>query len=159
MLLLLCRHADAGVPDPSRWPGDADRPLTDLGRATQRAMSQRVADAGMSPTVIVSSPLLRARQTAQVIAEVCGVTAPIEIAEALAQTPDIDGVSEAVAGVASAPIIALTGHSPGMDELASLLLTGARNNLHTQFSKSAIMAIRTDAVKVGAGELVAFFQP
>jgi phosphohistidine phosphatase len=159
MLLLLARHADAGVPDPSRWPGDADRPLTDLGSSTQRTISERVRDAGWSPKVILSSPLLRARQTAEIIAEVCGVSAPLVIADALAQTPDINAVSDAVAPVAGEPIVALAGHSPWMDELASLLLTGTRETLRTQFSKSAIMVIRTDSVAASAGELVALLQP
>jgi phosphohistidine phosphatase len=159
MLLLLARHADAGVSDPARWPDDADRPLTELGRATQRRISERVGDAGWSPAVIVSSPLLRARQTAEIIAEVCGVSAPLVIAEALADTPDVDAVANVIASVGSEPIVALTGHSPWMDELASLLLVGEREALRTQFSKSAIMGIRTESIAAGAGELLAFLQP
>ena len=159
MLLLLARHAGAGVSDHARWPDDSDRPLTDLGRATQRVMSQRVLDAGWAPAVIVSSPLLRARQTAEIIAEVCAVAAPIVIADALAQTPDLDAVARAIAPVADAPIVALTGHSPWHDELASLLLAGKRDTLRTEFSKSAIMVIRVESIAAGEGELVAFFQP
>ena len=74
MLLLLARHADAGVSDHSRWPDDGDRPLTDLGRTTQHVMAQRLVDASLSPDAIVTSPLLRARQTAEIIANVCGVS-------------------------------------------------------------------------------------
>jgi phosphohistidine phosphatase len=159
VLLLLARHADAGVPDPARWPGDADRPLTDLGRETQRRMSERLRDAGWSPTVVVSSPLLRARQTAEIIASVCSVSRPLVVTDALAQTPDIGAVAEAVAPVAGEPSIALTGHSPWMDELASLLLTGEREALRTQFSKSAIMVVRAEAIAPASGELVAFLQP
>jgi phosphohistidine phosphatase len=159
MLLLLARHADAGVPDPARWPGDADRPLTDLGRATQRTMRERVRAAGWSPTVIVSSPLLRARQTAEIIAQVCRVVSPTIIADALAAPPDVRALSDAVARAAGTDIIALTGHSPWLDELASMLLVGNSAGLRTQFSKSAVMVIRADEVIAGAGELVAFLQP
>jgi hypothetical protein len=46
-----------------------------------------------------------------------------------------------------------------MDELASLLLTGEREALRTQFSKSAIMVVRAEAIAPASGELVAFLQP
>jgi phosphohistidine phosphatase len=159
VLLLLARHADAGVPDPARWPGDADRPLTDLGRATQRAAAQRLVDGGMAPSAIVSSPLLRARQTAEIIAEVCSVTAPIALADALAATPNVSAIAKAVAPFADSEVVALTGHSPWMDEFASLLLVGSTDGLRTEFSKSAVMAIRIDAISPGTGQLVAFLQP
>ncbi len=158
MLLLLARHADAGVSDALRWPDDGDRPLTDLGRATQRAIAQRLADAELSPSLIVSSPLLRARQTAEIIADVCRVAAPIVIADALATTPDIVVVAKALAPHSDAPVIALTGHSPWLDELASLLLVGTQD-LRTEFSKSAVMVIRAEKAAAGAGELLAFLQP
>ena len=159
MLLLLARHADAGVSDHSRWPDDGDRPLTDLGRATQHVMAQRLVDAALSPAAIVSSPLLRARQTAEIIASVCGMSAPIILDDALASEPDLARVSKALAAASDVEIVALTGHSPWLDELASLLLAGSRDGLRSQFSKSAVMVIRTDAIEAGAGELVAFFQP
>jgi phosphohistidine phosphatase len=167
VLLLLARHADAGVPDPLRWPGDADRPLTDLGRETQRRVSERLRDAGWSPTVVVSSPLLRARQTAEIIADVCGVNAPIMMAEALAdrsvpsehQQPDVNRLADEIGARSPADVVALVGHTPSLDELASLLLTGSPDTLSIDFSKSAIMVVRAEAIAPAAGELVAFLQP
>jgi phosphohistidine phosphatase SixA len=66
---------------------------------------------------------------------------------------------KAIVPVSGEPIVALTGHSPWLDELASLLLTGARDTLRMQFSKSAVMVLHADSIAPGAGELVAFLQP
>jgi len=59
MRLLIVRHAEAA-------PGDPDelRPLTAAGREHARALGQRLRDAGFSPDAVVTSPLLRARETA-----------------------------------------------------------------------------------------------
>jgi phosphohistidine phosphatase SixA len=60
MQLLLLRHADAGVPDPAKWPGDSERPLTDAGRAAQRGVAERLRASGLSLDTLYTSPLLRA---------------------------------------------------------------------------------------------------
>ncbi len=159
MLLLLARHADAGVSDRSRWPDDGDRPLTDLGRATQRAMGLSLIGAGFSPAAVLSSSILRARQTAEVIHEVCRVATPVVFSDALIKPSDLDAIAPEVAPFTDAPVVALVGHSPSMEEITSLLLVGSRDGLRTQFSKSAVMVIRTDGIAPGAGELVAFLQP
>src|SRR3954462_11506561 len=66
--LFVVRHAEAA-------PGDPDelRPLTDGGRAAARALADRFA--GRDLDAVLSSPLLRARETAEAIARAAGVTA------------------------------------------------------------------------------------
>lgn len=64
MNLYLIRHADAG--DPRAWGGDdADRPLTDLGRAQARALGATFRRAGIGVEAAVASTYLRARETAE----------------------------------------------------------------------------------------------
>ena len=67
MRLFLVRHAEAA-------PGEPDelRPLTPAGRAVARALGERLAPE--HPTAVVSSPLLRARETAEQIARAAGLT-------------------------------------------------------------------------------------
>jgi phosphohistidine phosphatase len=59
MRLLIVRHAEAA-------PGEPDelRPLTPAGRASARALGRRLRDDGIAPDAVVTSPLLRARETA-----------------------------------------------------------------------------------------------
>jgi phosphohistidine phosphatase len=64
MNLYIIRHADAGNRDD--WTGDdADRPLTDLGHKQARALGEALRHRGISFGAVVSSPMLRAKQTAE----------------------------------------------------------------------------------------------
>ncbi|MEX1296324.1 MAG: histidine phosphatase family protein [Candidatus Limnocylindrales bacterium] len=69
----LLRHAHAG--DAFEWIGDDDlRPLTRKGRQQAERLGAFLEAHGIRPDVIVSSPLVRARQTAEIVAEALGMT-------------------------------------------------------------------------------------
>jgi phosphohistidine phosphatase SixA len=112
MRLFVVRHAAAA-------PGDPDelRPLTDDGRAAARALGARLAAEQID--VIVSSPLLRARETADAIAR--AATAPVDVDERLAPGATADDVREAVAGRGTT--VVTVGHQPDCGEIV-LALTG-----------------------------------
>ena len=114
MRLFVVRHAEAA-------PGDPDelRPLTDAGRAAARALGDRLA--GEAVDAVLSSPLLRARETAEAIARAAGLEA--EADERLAPGADADDVREAVAG--RGEVIVAVGHQPDCSEIV-LALTGER---------------------------------
>ena len=73
MLLLLVRHADAGERDPARWPDDTLRPLTEKGRKVQGEVMKALRDAGVAPEVVLTSPWLRAVQTAELLTQGLGI--------------------------------------------------------------------------------------
>jgi phosphohistidine phosphatase len=158
MLLLLLRHADAGVSDPAKWPDDGERPLTDVGRETQRRVSEALHRSGIKLDALYSSPLLRARQTASIVGEVFG-TKTIDVCDALALKPDLAKIRACIGGGRDVQTVGLTGHSPWMDETASLLLGGAADAISIDFQKSGAMVIRADAIAAGAGQLIAFITP
>jgi phosphohistidine phosphatase len=110
--LFVVRHAEAA-------PGDPDelRPLTDAGRSTARALGARFADAGVE--AVLTSPLLRARETADAIGRAIGVEPTAD--ERLAPGATVDGVREAASG-RGATIVAV-GHQPDCGEIV-LALTG-----------------------------------
>lgn len=114
MRLFVVRHAEAA-------PGDPDelRPLTDAGRAVARALGDRLAEYGID--AVLSSPLLRARETAEAIARAAGLEA--EPDERLAPGADADLVREAVAG--RGETVVTVGHQPDCSEIV-LALTGER---------------------------------
>ena len=69
----LLRHAHAG--DAFEWIGDDDlRPLTKKGRRQSERLGAFLETHGVRPDVIVTSPLVRARQTAEIVAEALGMT-------------------------------------------------------------------------------------
>jgi phosphohistidine phosphatase SixA len=112
--LFVVRHAEAA-------PGEPDelRPLTDAGRAAARALGDRLAEYDVE--AVLSSPLLRARETAEAIARAAGLVA--EPDERLAPGADADAVREAVAG--RGDTVAAVGHQPDCSEIV-LALTGER---------------------------------
>ena len=112
MRLVIVRHAEAA-------PGDPDelRPLTAAGRDAARALGERLARESID--VILTSPLLRARETAEAIAGTS--RAPVEIDERLAPGATAAATKEAVSG--RGETVVTVGHQPDCSEIV-LELTG-----------------------------------
>jgi phosphohistidine phosphatase len=104
--LFVVRHAEAA-------PGEPDelRPLTAAGRDTARALGARLAPA--QPQAILSSPLLRARETAEQIARAAGVET--EPDERLAPGANADAVREAISDRGDTVVV--VGHQPDCSEI------------------------------------------
>jgi phosphohistidine phosphatase len=112
MQLFLVRHAEAA-------PGEPDelRTLTEAGRAVARAVGEQLRSE--HPDAVVSSPLLRARETAEEIARAAGLVA--EVDERLAPGADGDIVRAVIEGRGEAVVV--VGHQPDCSE-AIFMLTG-----------------------------------
>ena len=115
MLVYLCRHAEAA-------PGDPDelRELTATGRRQALELGERLAALSDPPAAVVASPLLRARQTAEALADATGV--PLRVEPRLAPGATLDELREALSGCDSP--VATVGHQPDCSEIA-LALTGS----------------------------------
>ncbi|HLF00157.1 MAG TPA: histidine phosphatase family protein [Gaiellaceae bacterium] len=115
MRLFLVRHAHAG-------PGDPDdlRPLSGRGRGEAEALGARLSSHATPPRLVLSSPLLRARQTAEAVAESTG--AELRTDERLAPGATADDVRAAVSGTEGP--VAVIGHQPDCSEIA-VALTGS----------------------------------
>ena len=115
MQLVIVRHAEAA-------PGDPDelRPLTPRGREDARALGRRLREEGMQPDAIVSSPLLRARETARELArETDAKPAPDD---RLAPGATADDVRAAVAGRGDTVVV--VGHQPDCGRITASLTGG-----------------------------------
>ena len=76
MELVLMRHAIAEERS-DRWPDDGKRPLTKEGERKHRAVSEALRRMGVTFDEILSSPLVRARQTAEITARAYGWSRPV----------------------------------------------------------------------------------
>ena len=159
MLLLLNRHAHAGARDPAQWPDDHDRPLTEKGRKVQRDVARFLRKHDLTPHLVLTSPWARAVQTAEILVEVARVGAPPVPCEPLAAEPDLIRLQDFVGNQPGKAIVAMVGHSPWMEGLASLLLVGARADIRIDFPKSGVMGIQLERLEPGAGELRLFLRP
>ena len=110
MRLIVVRHAEAA-------PGEPDelRALTPAGRAAARELGARLAE--QRPDAVVSSPLLRARETAAPIAAAAGVEA--EPDDRLAPGATVDDVRQVVGGRGETVVV--VGHEPDCGEIVHAL--------------------------------------
>ncbi len=115
MLVYLVRHAHAAAGEP-----DELRPLTETGREQARALGERFATLEPRPELVLSSPLLRARETAAAIAKATG--AELRVDERLAPGATAAALAQAVAG-AREPVVAV-GHQPDCSEIAAAVTGG-----------------------------------
>ncbi len=68
MELYIVRHAWAGHFGDPQWPDDTKRPLTEKGKKRFAVMADILVERGVEPTLIAASPMLRCRQTADILA-------------------------------------------------------------------------------------------
>ena len=115
MRLYLVRHAEAA-------PGEPDelRPLTPVGREQARALGKRLFSEDAVPAVILTSPLLRARETGGEIARSFDVESIPD--ERLAPGATAEDVREAVEGRGDQVIV--VGHQPDCGQIAAELTGG-----------------------------------
>jgi phosphohistidine phosphatase len=140
--LYLIRHgiaADRG----EAWPDDAKRPLTQKGSARLRRTADALDALGVAFDQIVTSPLVRCRQTADVLAERLGAKASIAVSDALAPGGTTAQAIEELGKHARRKRIAIVGHEPGIGELAAKLV-GARSAL--EFKKGAVCRIDVETL-------------
>jgi phosphohistidine phosphatase len=119
--LHLLRHAHAG--DPDAWSGDdALRPLTRKGRRQCELLGAFLDARGIRPDVIVSSPKIRASQTAELVAATLGMTVRVDdrLASGFGRRELLDLLDELGA---REPM--LVGHDPDLTELLGYLVDAA----------------------------------
>ena len=124
MNVIFIRHADCEAAGPE---GDAGRRLTDEGRAQARTTAKALQKLGLQFKLILSSPLVRALQTAEVIAEV-HANAKVSAANCLMPSEQfqVDPVKSKLAELVAEglPSVALVGHAPSLDQCIGQLVAG-----------------------------------
>jgi phosphohistidine phosphatase len=113
--LVIVRHAEAASGEP-----DELRPLTAAGRDTARVLGKRLADDGLVPDAVLTSPLLRARETAQELARPAGLEP--EPDERLAPGATAEAVRAAAEERGQTVIV--VGHQPDCSRIAAALSGG-----------------------------------
>lgn len=128
--LTIVRHAKSSWKDSTLT--DRERPLNKRGERDAPIMGQRINDAGIRPSLILSSPATRAWSTARVIAQ--QISYPVEFLQRednlyLASVDDmLDVIVAQDDGFNS---LMLVGHNPGLTSFANYLVPGLTSNLPT----------------------------
>jgi phosphohistidine phosphatase len=129
-ILTLVRHAKSSWKDGSL--SDRERPLNKRGKRDAPVMGKRVVEAGIRPSLIISSPAVRAWTTAKIFAN--ALTYPVEFLQRedglyLASLDNLlDAIATQDAGFNSLMLIA---HNPGLTDFANYLVPGLTSNVPT----------------------------
>jgi phosphohistidine phosphatase len=145
--LCFLRHAQAA--DRETWDRpDEERPLTEKGRRQAERLGRLLAAAGFAPDAVITSPLVRARETAEIVAGLVGVGVLAEprLGEPL-DLATLDAILDD-AGSPRRPIV--VGHDPDFSELVTELVGGAPIFMR----KGALARMDVERpLEPGAGEL------
>lgn len=141
MHLWVVRHAIAAPALPGQ--SDEDRPLTPEGRAAFLPMVESLARQPIRPTAVLCSPLVRARQTAELLAPALGC--PLHLCEQLAEAPGAE-----LLALIGAQDVALVGHEPWVSQLTAWLVFGRKElGERLPFERGAVACLLGRPVPAG----------
>jgi phosphohistidine phosphatase len=147
MLLHLLRHADAG--DPMRYDGpDAARPLSDKGRSQAKRLGKFLDGIKFDGGPFITSPKVRAAQTAEAVAKPLG--AKVIVDERLAEALTLETIDAILTAAKDPGRPVLVGHDPDFSEIVAVLCGAAGVTMR----KGALARIEVERpLRAGAGTL------
>ena len=159
MRVILMRHGEAGDADAGRWPDDRERPLSDEGRAEHPVVTRALRQMGVRFDRLLSSPLVRARQTAEITREGYGGAPAIELTDALGDRATLEDLVTRLGRCERDGRMLCVGHEPLLSRFAAVLISGtARPQI--ELRKSGVIAIDCPGHPApGAGTLVFHLRP
>jgi len=126
MNLFILRHGIAAEPDAPGIKTDAERPLVAKGEQRLRAAAAAMKKMGLSFDVIISSPYLRAKQTAEIVAKHFKLQKKLEFSDDLIPGGNPQALIRQLNGLKPAPEnILLIGHEPYLSRFIALLSSGS----------------------------------
>ncbi len=142
MRLLILRH---GIADHPGWTGpDTERPLNQEGVESMQKGARRLAKLGIEPGLILYSPLLRCKQTAEMVAAALDAGDRLKVDNRLEPGFSVGALLELVRENSAASELMFVCHSPDCDEVVRALVGGV--SLH--LGKGAVAAVDLDQATV-----------
>ncbi|HJZ87547.1 MAG TPA: histidine phosphatase family protein [Polyangia bacterium] len=154
MKLLVIRHAIAEDREVFATTGQDDglRPLTRAGKKKMARAARGLREIAPALDLLASSPLVRARQTADVVADVLGTGTPVEL-EALEPERDPAQLLEWLGKQKASANLAVVGHEPHLSRLIGLLLTGGASGFLILKKGGACLLDLPEGGRAGAARL------
>jgi phosphohistidine phosphatase len=140
MILYILRH---GIAENAAAGGDdGSRKLTAKGRDRIRDIADGLRKFGLTFDAILTSPLARATETAEIVAEAYSNTPPPQVVPALATGVPPQDAAAALRSFAKQKHVMIVGHEPQLSALASLMLTGSQDAVSIELKKGGCIAMR-----------------
>ncbi|OQY30326.1 MAG: phosphohistidine phosphatase SixA [Candidatus Cloacimonetes bacterium 4572_55] len=160
MHITFLRHGIAiNYYDP-QCPVDFERYLTDQGIERMESIAKWMEKEEFGFDRIYTSPLVRARQTAEIVAKCLKATAKMEVANSLSCGASLSEIRALLKNAGKSEKILLVGHAPDFGHAVSLLI-GAKSTIHYPISlkKGGFAGVRADKIYKNEGELLYLIQP
>ena len=157
--LYVMRHGLAVTRGSVRFSDDAQRPLVPEGKEKMREIAGGLKRMGFEVDWIVTSPLVRAVETAGIIAESLASSVPVDVCEAMRPGGSPEGLLAFLAKRPNCRRVLVVGHEPDLSELAARLI-GAAGHANLAFKKGGCCMISFDEFPPKSpGQLVWWLTP
>jgi phosphohistidine phosphatase len=143
MDIYIIRHAIAVDEGTSGYEDDSQRPLTDKGRKKMRQIAKGLRSLGVEFDLVLSSPYARARETAEIVADVFKIKKKVAFTDNLIPTGEPDLLIAELNEKDSMQSIALVGHEPHLSNLVGLLTTDGKQ-LEVTLKKGGVCLLSAD---------------
>ena len=147
MELYLLRHAVAAEKGTVEFARDADRPLTTEGAQKMRHIAKAMKDLDLSFDLILSSPYRRAKQTAEIVADVLGLDKALRFSTNLVVDGDLAMLIKELKSETLQNIL-LVGHEPNLSTLISILISG-HDGIDIAMKKGGLCKLSADSLRLG----------
>lgn len=151
MNLYLMRHGIAVTVEQPGIESDSERPLTPKGIKRMRRAARGVRRLGISFDAVLASPLVRARQTAEIVADALGLEARLEEVSELAPESSVDHLISGLTRFQDREHLLLVGHNPLLTHASSFLIAGKKDiTFEIELKKGGLCRIEIDDLPPGA---------
>lgn len=159
MRLYLMRHAEAGEADTRRWPDDRERPLSEVGHREHALVAAALARMGVRFDRLLTSPLVRARQTAEITAAAYGGRPAPEETATLGDEATLGEFLAVLARLPTDAVVVGVGHEPFLSAATAALIS-RDGSARVVMKKSGVAAIDFDGPAApGRGTLLFHLRP
>ena len=149
MELFILRHAIAVPRGTPGYDEDSERPLTSEGRKKLRRIAKTMAKMELSFDLILSSPYVRARDTAEIAAKILGARKKLKFSDHLVSHGSAEAlVNQLKSHYHSQRYVLLVGHEPYLSKLISVLLTG-EPDLSLTLKKGGLCKLTVEKLRYG----------
>ena len=147
MKLYLIRHSNAVELGEADYADDSQRPLTEKGCEKMESIAAALNRTGVQPDLIVSSPYVRARQTAEILAQGLQYNREIELNEALIPMGEAEALIGEINEKYAVQELVLVGHEPSLSVLIGTLTSG-NPDMAITLKKGSVCCLEADDLRV-----------
>lgn len=152
MELYFLRHGKAVEPGTRGIADDFSRELTPKGTEEMEAEAKALERLGVKPGVILTSPLVRARQTAQIVAKRLGLKKELIETDLLSPGCDLERLRKLLGQHSTCKSVMLVGHEPDFSSMVGELIGGGASSV--EFKKGGLAHVTVErSVQPGGGVL------